>query len=81
MGPLQWEDGAHTCHFYYTGRIFYYQYFTPKNYEKHHKITTNSPKKCEMCIFLRPIWKILHRTDFFTQAPPVVPVTNMRYAQ
>ena len=41
----------HICHLFYTGRIFESQYFTPKNYEKHPKITTNSPKKCEICSF------------------------------
>ena len=29
--------------------------------------------------FFHSIWKNLHLTKFFTQAPPVVPVTNMRY--
>ena len=79
---LSVSDGAyyHICHFFYTGRIFESQYFTPTNYKKHPKVTTNCPQKCKICIFLRSIWKILHRTDFFTQAPPVVPVTNMRYA-
>ena len=52
---------------FYTGRIFESQYF--------------SPQKCKICIFLRLISKILHQTEFFTQAPPVVPVTNMRYAR
>ena len=55
----------HICHFFYTGRIFESQYFTPKNYEKHPKITTNCPKKCKICSFSRSIWKILHRTEFF----------------
>ena len=25
----------HICHFFYTGRIFEFQSFTPKNYAKH----------------------------------------------
>ena len=62
----------HICHFFYNGRSFESWYFTPKNYEKHPKITAHSPKKCKICIFLRSIWKILHQTEFFTQAPPVV---------
>ena len=33
--------------------------------KKHPKITTNSPKKCKICSFLRSIWKILHQTEFF----------------
>ena len=47
----------HICHFFYTGMIFESQYFTPKNYNKHPKITTNNPQKCKICIFLRSIWK------------------------
>ena len=55
----------HICHFFYTGRIFESQIFTPKNYAKHPKITTNTPKKCTTCSSSRSIWKILHRTEFF----------------
>ena len=54
----------HICPFFYTGRIFESQYFTPKNYEKHPKITTNCPKKSKICSFSRSVWKILHRTEF-----------------
>ena len=54
-----WTIIPHICHFFYTGRIFEYQYFTPKNYEKHPKITRNSPKKCKICSFSRSICKIL----------------------
>ena len=73
---LSVSDGVyyHICHFFYTGRIFESQYFTPKNYKKRH-----CPQKCKICSFLHSIWKILHRTESFTKAPPVVPVTNMRY--
>ena len=55
----------HIYHFFYTGRIFESQIFTPKNYAKHPKITTNTPKKCTTCSSSRSIWKILHRTEFF----------------
>ena len=55
----------------------FFNHDTPKNYEKHPKTTANSPQKCKICSFSRSIRKILHRTEFFTQAPPV---TNMRYA-
>ena len=55
----------HISHFFYTGRILESQYFTPINYEKHPKITTICTKKCKICSFLRLIWKILHRTEFF----------------
>merc|ERR1711989_271582 len=70
----------HICHFFYTGRIFESQTFTPKNYKIHPKITTNTPKKRKYALFLHFILKNLHLTYFFTRAPPVVPVTNMRYA-
>ena len=50
LGLVQLCHG-HTSYFFYTGRIFQSQYFTPKNYEKHPKITTNCPKKCKKCIF------------------------------
>ena len=69
----------HICHFFYTGRIFESQTFTPKNYKIHPKITTNTPKKRKYALFLHFILKNLHLTYFFTRAPPVVPVTNMRY--
>ncbi len=70
----------HICHFFYTGRIFESQFFTPKNYEKHPKITTNCPKKYKICSFPVQSGKFYTREVFFTQALPVVPVTNMRYA-
>ena len=69
------------CHFFYTGQIFLKQYFTPKNYEKHPKITTNSPKKCKIYSFCIQSEIFYTGQIFFTQAPPVVPVTNMRYAR
>ena len=59
-GPI-----LHICHFFYTGRIFEYQIFTPKNYVKHPKITTITPHKCKICSSSHSIWKILHRTEFF----------------
>ena len=31
------------------------------------------------CVFLHSIWKILHLTEFFTRAPPVVLVPNIEY--
>ena len=55
----------HICHIFYTGRIFEYQIFTPKNYVKHPKITTITPHKCKICSSSHSIWKILHRTEFF----------------
>ena len=58
-GPI-----PHICNLFYTGRILESQYFTPKNYEQHPKITTNSPKKCKICSFSRSIWEILHQTEF-----------------
>ena len=48
--------------------------------QKHPNITTNCTKKCKICVFLRSIWNFSPDSFFFTQAPPVVPVTNMRYA-
>ena len=64
----------HICHFLYTGRIFKFKML-------HLEITQIYPKKVKYVVFLRSIWKNLHPTEFFTRAAPVVPVTNMRYAQ
>ena len=68
----------HICHFFYTGRIFESQYFTPKNYEKHPQITTNCPKSAKYAVFCVQSGKFYTGQNLFTQAPPVVPVTNMR---
>ena len=38
-----------------------------------------SLKKSNLCIFFIKSGKIYTWQNFFTQAPPVVPVTNMRY--
>ena len=38
-------------------------------------------KKVYYMQFLRSIWKILHLTEYFTRAAPVVPVTNIRYVK
>ena len=54
----------HICHFFYIGRIFKSHFFTPQNYEKRPKITTNSPKKCRICSFSLSIWNFFHRTEF-----------------
>ena len=54
----QTGDIPHICHFFYIGRIFESQYFTPKKYEKHPKITTNSP--CGACDKYEVwVWRLL----------------------
>ena len=74
------QNVPHISHFFYIGRIFESQYFTlkitktPKNYKK------IAPKKCQICGFRIQSGKFYTGQIFFTQAPPVVPVTNMRYA-
>ena len=60
---------------------FEIQFFTPQKNEKHPKITTITPQKSKTCSFSRSIWEISHLREIFTRGPPVVPVTNMRYAE
>ena len=69
LKPLQYYERS--CKTYlifvisFTQAGFFSQICTPKNNAKHPKITTNTPKKGEICSSLRSIWKILHRTDLF----------------
>ena len=58
----------HICNLFYTSRIFESQYL--KKYEKHPKIMKNI-QKITTKFYIGQI--------FFTWAPPMVPVTNMRY--
>ena len=53
----------HICQFFYKCRIFN----KPRNYKKHSKLTSNTPKRSKIYIFLPSIWNILHLADFFTQ--------------
>ena len=67
------------CHFFYTGRIFENQILHPKKQLKTPKTLKISLKKSNVCSFFTQSGKIYTRKKFFTQAPPVMPVTNMRY--
>ena len=67
------------CHFFYTGRIFENQILHPKKRLKAPKTLKMSLKKSNICIFFTQSGKIYTWQKIFTQAPPVVPVTNMRY--
>ena len=69
----------HICHFFYTGRIFENQILHPKKRLKAPKTLKMSLKKSNICIFFTQSGKIYTWQKIFTQAPPVVPVTNMRY--
>ena len=69
----------HICHFLYTDRIFENQILHPKKRLKAPKTLKMSLKKSNICIFFTQSGKIYTWQKFFTQAPPVVPVTNMRY--
>ena len=53
--------------------------FTPKKRLKAPKTLKMSLKKSNICIFFTQSGKICTWQKSFTQAPPVVPVTNMRY--
>ena len=54
--------------------------FTPKKTTKDTKNTKNVSEKVKcMQFFLTQSGKIYTWQEIFTQAPPVVPVTNMRY--
>ena len=69
----------HICHFFYTGRIFENQILHPKKRQKTPKTLKMSLKSQIYAVF-HSIWKkFTPDRIFFTQAPPVVPVTNMRY--
>ena len=70
----------HICHFFYTDRIFENQILHPKKRLKAPKTLKMSLKKSNICIFFTQSGKIYTWQKIFTQAPPVVPVTNMRYA-
>ena len=55
--------------------------FTPKKTTEGTKNTKNVSEKVKYMHFFTQSGKIYTWQKIFTQAPPVVPVTNMRYAQ
>ena len=65
---------------YFTRAGFFSPKFVhPKTMKYTQKLQQIPPKREKHAVYLRLIWKNLHLTYFFTRAPPVVPVTNMRY--
>ena len=77
----QWKCRYHTFNlsFLLHGQDFRKPNFTPKKTTKDTKNTKNFSEKVKCRPFFTQSGKNYTWQKFFTQAPPVMPVTNMRY--
>ena len=67
----------HICHFFYTGKISENKIYTEKRVHKRCQLSNYYTEKYQFCVHSG---KIYTGQKKFTPAPPVVPVTNIRYA-
>ena len=64
------------CHFFYTGKISENKIYTEKRVHKRCQLSNYYTEKYQFCVHSG---KIYTGQKKFTPAPPVVPVTNIRY--
>ena len=78
---LLWNEGGGSnipdiCHFFYTGKISENKIYTEKRVHKRCQLSNYYTEKYQFCVHSG---KIYTGQKKFTPAPPVVPVTNIRY--
>ena len=62
--------------FFYTGQIFESQFLHPKILKNTHLLQQMVPKSAKYAVFCIQSGKFYTGQNIFTQAPPMVPVTN-----